>query len=131
MAFRKSQAVTEYQWPVTVEVPDNGRHRPHVFTGLFRIPVAEEAQELLASVRRGEIDELDFCRRVWSGWADGHIQEDDGTPLPPTPDHIEFFVQLPYFRRGLIRAYLDSQAGAAAAAKNSKGPPYGGSGAAR
>lgn len=118
MAFKKSQAVTEFLWPVTVEVPANGKHQPHLFTGRFRIPVDEEAKQVLDEILSGQVDEIALCRRVWIGWQEGHVQDEDGSPLPETPDNIEFFIQLPYFRRGLMRAYVESQAGRKAAAKN-------------
>lgn len=118
MSFKKSAAVSEFLWPVTVEVPANGKHQPHIFTARFSIPVGDEAKGIIDEIMGGQVDEISLCRRIWVGWQEGHIQEDDGSPLPETPDNIEHFIGLPYFRRGLIRAYVEAQAGRKAAAKN-------------
>jgi len=118
MSFKKSQAVTEFLWPVSVDVPTQGKHQTSIFNGRFRIPVGEDATAIIDEITGGQIDEIALCKKVWVGWQEGHVQDEDGSPLPETQDNIDYFLQLPYFRRGLIRAYVDAQAGKRAARKN-------------
>lgn len=118
MAFRKSKAVTEFHWPATIEVPNDGRFETFVISARFRIPNEDESDSILQDIMQGQVNELELVRRIWVGWKEGHIEDDDGTPLPPTPENLEHFLRMPYFRRGLIRAYLESNAGKKAARKN-------------
>jgi hypothetical protein len=118
MAFKKSAAITEFLWPVTVDVPVAGKHVSHIFNARFAIPVGEEATTILDEIMGGQVDEIGLCRKIWVGWQEGHVQDEDGSPLPETPDNLEHFVSLPYFRRGLIRSYIEAQAGKKAARKN-------------
>lgn len=116
--FKRSQAVTEYTWPVQIEVPHGGKYLTHQIDGRFRIPVDEDAESIRDELRSGQVDEIELARRIFIGWADGHVQDDDGSNMEPTVENIEFFLRLPYFRRGVIRAFIDSNAGKAAARKN-------------
>lgn len=116
--FKVLDAVTEFTWPVEIEVPRAGKYATHQIMGRFRIPDERDRESIMDEVREGSISEIELAERIFAGWEDGHVQDADGEPMPPTEENIRFFLGLPYFRRGVTRAYMESQAGKRAARKN-------------
>ena len=116
--FKLSNAVTEYSWPVQIEVPRDGKFVVHQINGRFRIPVDEDAEQIRDDLRAGQVDEIELARRIFIGWDDGQVQDDDGSPLEPTEEAIGRLIRLPYFRRGVIKSFIESNAGKQAARKN-------------
>lgn len=118
MMFSLKNAVTEYTWPVDVQVPSDGKYLPYRFKGRFALLQGDDAGEVREMFRSGQFEELELTRRVFIGWPEGEVGDEEGNPLPPDADNIETMIQLPYVRKAILDAYIDSLQGRKAARKN-------------
>jgi hypothetical protein len=118
MGFKVSKLVSEYKWPTKVQVPNNGKYDVILFTGIYRKPNEEERAQIAEDLRGGSLDLNDLARRIFAGWEDGQVQDEDGEPLPATPENVARLLADDDVRDAVIAAYTESRQGKAAARKN-------------
>lgn len=107
------RVVQSYRWPVTVDVPADGAFEPRTFNVTFGIMGDARFNELLA----GPDPDQAVLRESILNW-DG-VEGGDGQTLEFSPEAVGLMVDIPYIRRGLIDAFLESQRGGGAREKNS------------
>lgn len=139
--------VDEYDWPVTVRVPNAGVVEEHQFTARFRhldldqvrgmieqVMAAsrgaeESAQDVPSRSMRTVIDaaelQIEQAMAYWVGWGDDLVGT-DGAPLPYSEDTKRRLLGVRIIREALVAAWQSSQAGDAARLGNSAGSPAGG-----
>lgn len=99
--FTLDQSET-FDWPVKVQVPENGTHVEHTFTARFRRLDQATIDDLLD---RGDAT---FLRDALVGW-DG-VQEND-QDLPFSEEALSRMVNIPEVRIALIAAFFEARRG--------------------
>lgn len=102
----KVRKVSSYEWPVKVQIPDNGRFREETFTGVFKKLSRSAFNDLL------EQGDDALVQEILVGWKG--IVDDDGEPIEFSHGMLREFSDDPHFLRGLINSFSDSITGAAA-----------------
>lgn len=105
MAFVRKKVAT-YKWPVTVEIPDDGRFEKQTFNAIFKRLGRSKFTDL---VDKGDIELLEAVMDAWEG-----IEDEEGKPVPFTAATRKEFFDDPFFCRGVVKAYLESLEGAPA-----------------
>lgn len=113
--------VARFKWPVTIRRPsdvDAGEMVEETFTGLFRALPREESMVLLTRMREArEVDEISAIEieqivAVLEGWED--VVDDDGKPVPFSPEALAAANRWVWFREGISAAYGAAMKGGAA-----------------
>lgn len=119
-----------YPWPVALEEPENRRHKPEQFTGIFARLSQPRINELNEQIRQrmiaaqagepteGMIDDIDIAREVLIGWSD---ITDSGSQVAYSDDLKEQLLSRASFAAFVVRAWNDSLANARK--KTSSKPP--------
>lgn len=132
--------VDEYDWPVTVRVPNAGVVEEHQFTARFRhldldqvrgmideIMAAQSKpdQQAINAVVDGAQLQIEQAMVYWVGWGDD-LTDTDGQPIPYSDDVKRKLLGVRIIREALVKAWQASQSGDAARLGNSAGSPAGG-----
>jgi hypothetical protein len=100
----------EYDWPVEVEVPqDGGSFARQRFTARFRVLGRAAVQ---AALDEGGDDAL--VRAVTTGWNADEVRVEEAgghRPLPFTAENLSRIVANPFVRAAMVNAYLGSISG--------------------
>lgn len=112
-----------YWWPVTVAVPHPDQARAGemlemTFRMQFEALPRDEAKaiyEQAKSLPAGEAEAQSHAdlMRVVQGWDDDVI-DDDGRPIPFSPEALQQLLQISWYRLAVYRAWAASQVGEAA-----------------
>lgn len=101
----------EIDWPVTVNVPqDGGKTRPYTFTARFRVLTLPEQEEALK-------ENPDLLDVVLIGWKED-LCDEAGAPIPFSAQAKAEILAEQYIRAGLFAAYNELLFGNAARRKN-------------
>lgn len=132
--------VDEYDWPVTVRVPNAGVVEEHQFTARFRhldldqvrgmideIMAAQSKpdQQAINAVVDGAQLQIEQAMVYLVGWGDD-LTDTDGQPIPYSDDVKRKLLGVRIIREALVKAWQASQSGDAARLGNSAGSPAGG-----
>lgn len=136
--------VDEYDWPVTVRVPNAGEVEEHQFTARFRHldldQVREMIDEIVAAQNKERGDEqisavnavvdgaqlqIEQAMIYWVGWGED-LTDTDGNPIPYGDETKRKLLGVRIIREALVKAWQDSQSGEAARLGNSDSSPAGG-----
>lgn len=93
-----------YLWPVTIDVPRNGKFVPVKFRARFRLLSQSRIDEIIDS--GGDDDLVD---EVLDGWED--FLDAEGKPIEYTDANRAQALDMPFVRRGLLVAFMASLAG--------------------
>ncbi len=96
--FQLADPQATYPTAVTVRVPHGDAHIDAECTVIFRVLPASEASRL--SLRSDQA----LLKEAVAGW-DG-ILDEDGKPIPCTPENIARVSERPYFASAAVGAYL-------------------------
>lgn len=104
-----------YWWPVTVRMPDPdraGATMEFAFNAHFRALPKSEAKALqkrLLALSDTGSDEAEAAtiRETLTGW-DEDVVDDQGRPVRFSLDALDAAMELPWFRRGVLAAYVAS-----------------------
>lgn len=98
----------EFEWPVTVRVPQGGSFVDQSFTALFLMLPDQEFLKTPGDATPAALleAELERLRRVWTGWEG--IETADGAPLPYSDAQRDKMLAMRPVREGLARAYTDA-----------------------
>lgn len=103
---------TSIEWPVNVEVPqDGGRTTKHSFSAVFRVLPQEE----ITSLAENNEDPV-FLSEVLIGWSG--VADESGTPIEYSDEMKAKLLSIPYVRRAVLVAFFEASNGKAAARKN-------------
>jgi len=112
--FKKAPASSTYDWPIVVNVPENGgTWSRHTFTGIFKRFTKEEADALTERIGEdkpnGEAYEpLDLVAEVMVGWSNDVVDDND-QPIPYSEKELRELCNLyPMTVGGIYSAWLDS-----------------------
>lgn len=103
MAFVRKK-VSTYEWPVTAEVPVDGRFEKQSFKVIFKRLGRSQFKEL---AEQGDAELLDA---VLEGWES--VEDENGKALAFTPAIRREMTDDPFFTRAVLKAYLESLEGA-------------------
>ena len=98
-----------FWWPVTVEVPVDGRHVKQRFKAHFLLIEQDEIDGYVADATDDELADADLLTRVLISWQG--VTDDDGNALEFVDDIRVKLLKIPYVRIGLIKAYFEAVAG--------------------
>ena len=107
-----------YDWPVTVKVPVDGKHKVQKFTATFKVMPTEEATEIVKA-GAGAID-VELMKQAVVGWNSDVCQETGETdgkdnpvtePMPFNAENLAKMLMIPYVRLGFVTAYYESLLG--------------------
>lgn len=101
-----------FEWPVTIHIPQGGRHVDKRFTAEFRFLDLDDIEEAIT-------DDADFVRRVLAGWHPD-FTDADGEPIPFTEETLDQAARTPFIASGIVRAFFDAMGGKEAKRKNSR-----------
>lgn len=115
MAFKLSADASTYRWPVTISVPDNGRHTKETFTAIFNRLDHERCMEIIAAMNRfskgerqdDDPSEVEACLEVLAGWDD--VTGPDDKPLPFTRANAEAMLAVEFLPFQLLTAWAESK----------------------
>lgn len=132
--------VDEYDWPVTVRVPNAGVVEEHQFTARFRhldldqvramideIMAAQSKpdQQAINAVVDGAQLQIEQAMVYWVGWGDD-LTDTEGKPIPYGDETKRKLLGVRIIREAVVRAWQDSHSGEAARLGNSDSSPAGG-----
>jgi len=136
--------VDEYDWPVTVRVPNAGKVEEHQFTARFRHLDLDQVRAMIDEIvaaqnkERGSeqvsavnavVDgaqlQIEQAMIYWVGWGDD-LTDTEGKPIPYGDETKRKLLGVRIIREALVKAWQDSQSGEAARLGNSDSSPAGG-----
>lgn len=122
MAFKIKASNEPFQWPVEViSVAENGTIETQRFKGLFHNISTSEYERLIedqsAYVKalqenestEGLLGERGTAERVWAGWPEGEIIDDDGEPLPSNAANIAKLLEVREVVQAVIAAWSEAR----------------------
>jgi hypothetical protein len=96
----------EFSWPIKVQVPVDGRHAEQVFSARFK----KVDRDRLVELQSGDPDaEEAFLSEVVVGWEG--VGDEQGNPLPFTPENRRLLLNVPYARTAVIEGYFEALGG--------------------
>jgi len=98
--------VASYKWPVTVEIPSDGKFEPQTFDAIFKKMSRSAFNDL---VDKGDDALVDGILEGWDG-----ITDEDGKELAFSQKAKKELVDDPHVMKAIITAYAESITGAAA-----------------
>lgn len=112
--FKKAAPSSTYDWPVVVNVPeDGGRWSRHTFVAKFKRFTKDEANALTERIgeekANGEpYEHLDLACEVMAGWNED-VVDADGKPIPYSEQELRELCNLyPMTVGAIFSAWLDS-----------------------
>lgn len=106
MAFKRVPAPSSFKWPVEVPEPADGEFKRSKFIAIFkRVGRAEWAK---LTEEKGDTQLLSS---VLIGWED--MVEEDGTPIPYSPEQVAEFADDFYWSNAVLGALTSTFTGAA------------------
>lgn len=123
MAFKISSiGSSTYRWTVKVSYPtENGGSKTESFAGLFNRLSTSEIEDLIqdnsAYVQAleaneptdGLLSQRGMAERIWAGWPEGEILDDDGEPLASNSANISKLLEVPDVVQAVIAAWGESR----------------------
>ena len=119
-------------WPVKYTQPDpnnSGRHLTQTFEGQFVLVGNDEWLEILENTVRAkdgmlrEVDPMSMeefqaetaasMRRIFVGWKEGDIQDEDGRPVPVNDETMNYLLNIAGMSAAISAAYQDARSGGA------------------
>jgi hypothetical protein len=98
--------VASYKWPVTVEIPSDGKFEKQTFDAIFKKMSRSAFNDL---VDKGDDALVDGILEGWDG-----ITDEDGKELAFSQKAKKELVDDPHVMKAIITAYAESITGAAA-----------------
>lgn len=109
------KAETEFDWPVKVKVPEDGKHVVHEFTCRFRLIDAERMKALT------EAGDAEAARSLLGeaivGWGND-VADEDGKPIPFSSEALDRMLHVDYVFVAIAEAYHKAVTGKEYARKN-------------
>lgn len=105
-----------YSWPVSVEIPVDGRLQKETFNGEFLRVSTTRFEQMLEALRQGELNDRQIAEEVLVGWSG--ISDEQGQPVPFSTGQRTQLLEVPGILRGVVSAFIDSTTGKAVARKN-------------
>jgi len=99
----------EFNWPVIIEVPtDDGTHDRAEFRARFKVLSDSEVAKLSTDdvVRNSDFEMME---KALIGWED--VTGPDGKKLGFNKANVAAFLDVPYIRTAIVRAYLTAMYG--------------------
>ena len=90
----------EFDWPVTIRIPQDGQYQEQSFTARFRTLSRSRTQTLADSGDQA------FLTEVLIGWHG--ITDIQGNPIPYDRQRCAQLIAIPYIATALIRAYFEA-----------------------
>ena len=115
--FKLSDVTDNYPWTITVKLPSNGSYKKMpVKVNFNRLPHDERVrlQERIQSagdVENTEEVENEFFDKVFAGWQEGQVKDENGEDLEVNEDSKRQVLSISEFRQAVIEGYFDSVAG--------------------
>jgi hypothetical protein len=106
-----------FDWPVKVQVPENGRKKKVTFMAQFNVVDSDEQDKLLVNTVPADV--MGFLRKALVKTWELSIEDEDGEPIDGD-DHEtrnEIVLQNPIFAQAVMDAFTEGSRGKAA--KNS------------
>ncbi|MBS9780299.1 MAG: hypothetical protein KGV51_06705 [Moraxellaceae bacterium] len=106
-----------YDWNVTVKMPHNGSYKKSTVKVTFNLLPHDERTNLHEQIQQAnesgntEDAENDFFDKVFVGWVDGQIKDENGENLEVTEDSKQQMLSITEFRNAVIHGYLESANG--------------------
>jgi len=104
--FRLAQTDT-FKWPVTWEIPGDGRMEKVSITAVFRRLPQSQVEAMLAG--QPPITNAEAVRRVLDGWES--VSGDDGQPLPFTAVYRDQLLEVTGAAYAIAVAYFEAMSG--------------------
>jgi hypothetical protein len=98
--------VASYKWPVTVEIPNEGKFDKQTFDAIFKKMSRSAFNDL---VDKGDDALVDGILEGWDG-----VKDEDGKELAFSQKAKKELVDDPHVMKAIITAYAESITGAAA-----------------
>lgn len=106
-----------FWWPVTVKMPDPdnaGRLSAQTFELRFEALPLDRARAIDAARAKLPAEEqdahaFDFLLEISKDWRE--VVDADGSPIPFTADGFQAQLSLPWFRDGVVAAYVQATSG--------------------
>lgn len=97
-----------YEWPITVNIPNNGKYIDRTFKGEFALLDNDE----LKQIREGSFveDDSELAKVVLIGWSG--VKGEDGEEIPYSDETKEKLLNIPYVCHGIVVSFLESLSGA-------------------
>tara|TARA_R100001443_G_scaffold33437_3_gene47358 strand:- start:244 stop:585 length:342 start_codon:yes stop_codon:yes gene_type:complete len=108
MAFVLKQSDT-YKWPVSVDIPMDGRHKRCTFDGVFKRLSMTRVDELGNQIQKGKITSKKMAHEVLVGWEG--IDDDEGNPLEFSVSNLNKLVDVPMVANAISKSFFDSISG--------------------
>ena len=99
-----------YSWPVTINLPNDGKYEQHKFKCIFKMLKQSRIKELLDLVAKGDVSDQDVCTEVLVGWSG--IEDKDGNEVKFTKATFKQLIEVPLIATEIGTAYFKSITGA-------------------
>lgn len=101
-----------YSWPVAVEFPvAGGKFKKETFDVDFKRLPQSRIKEIGGLIKRGEINDGEFCREIVLGWKG--VVDDKGEELPFSEGARDRLLDVPLVAEAVVQAFLESMGGGA------------------
>ncbi len=115
--FKLSEIPETYDWTVTVKMPHNGSYKKSTIKVTFNLLPHDERKNLMEQIEQAsesgdtEDAENDFFDKVFVGWVDGQIKDENGEDLQVNDDSKRQVLSISEVRKAIITGYFDSVTG--------------------
>lgn len=101
------KAAHEFEWPVIVQEPEDGKHQARQFFARFLVLPQDEIEGLIKD--SPERVDVALLRRALIGWRG--VQDATKEEVPFSDEAREQLIAIPYVRLATVLAYRDAIAG--------------------
>lgn len=113
--FKLSDATNTYPWTITVKMPFNGSYKKLPVKVTFnrlphdeRVDLQNQINDAVNDADSRQDVENDFFNKVFAGWADGQVKDEEGNDLEVNEDNKQAVLAISEFRIAVMDGYFDS-----------------------
>lgn len=109
MAFVLKQSDT-YSWPVSFEIPVDGRHESQSFKGIFKRMSQKWIRDVLKKIEEEKISDYDVAKEVLAGWED--VRDESDKDIAFTAKALDQLLEIPTVSGAIVVSFFESITGA-------------------
>ena len=109
MAFVLKQSDT-YSWPVTFEIPVDGRHESQSFDAVFKRMSQTWIRDIAKKIDEGKTSDTEVAKQAMAGWSG--VNDAQGKEIPFSIKALETMLDIPSVAGAVVLAYFSSITGA-------------------